>query len=162
MSFVVYSQDNPKHDGQNEFKANIGSLLADLPEIGYEYLLNEESGLGISVAFSIDDDVSYRFMTFPYYRMYFGKKKASGFFIEGNSAVFFQRIQRSAFFGTVNDPTTDASVMGFGLGIAIGGKFLTKSAFIGELYVGGGRNFINTDKINEGYPRIGISIGKRF
>ena len=52
--------------------------------------------------------------------------------------------------------------MGLGLGLAIGGKFLTKNGFIGEIYIGGGRNFINTDKIDGGYPRIGVSIGKRY
>ena len=101
-------------------------------------------------------------MVFPNYRIFFGEKRAAGFFIEANSAIFSQRFQKDLIFGSVNDPATDDTKIGWGLGIAVGGKFLTKNGFIGEIYVGGGRNFINTDKIDGGYPRVGISIGKRF
>ncbi len=48
--------------------------------------------------------------------------------------------------------------MGAGLGIAIGWKYLSRNNWIGEIYLGGGRDFIN----DGGYPRLGISIGKRF
>ncbi len=159
----MYAQDVKEQNlGNHELKINMGSLLVEFPEISYEHIINEESSVGISVAFPIDQEISYRFMVFPNYRIFFGAKRAAGFFIEANSAIFSQRFQRDVIFGSINDPTTDSTKIGWGLGIAVGGKFLTKNGFIGEIYVGGGRNFINTDKIDGGYPRIGISIGKRF
>jgi hypothetical protein len=158
---TLAQEETVQHDGNNEFKINVGSLLVDFPELSYEHIINEESSVGISIAFPLDKEISYRFMIYPNYRIYFGKKRAAGFFIEANSAIFSQQEQRSTF--TLNENAgTNVNKMGLGLGLAIGGKFLTKKGFIGELYIGGGRNFMNTDKIDSGYPRIGISIGKRF
>lgn len=145
----------------NELKINIGSLLFEFPELSYEYILNEESSVGISLAFPLDKEISYRFIVYPNYRIYFGKKRVAGFFMEANSAIFSQQIDRGDYFSFGNIKK-DGSKMGFGLGVAIGGKFLTKNGFIGEIYIGGGRNFMNTDEIDNGYPRVGISIGKRF
>lgn len=162
-SYNVFAQDvKDQHIGTNELKINMGSLLLEFPEISYEYIINEESSIGISVALPLDRDISYRFIISPNYRIFFGEKRAAGFFIEANSAIFSQRFQRDLIFGSINDPSTDKTKIGWGLGIAVGGKFLTKNGFIGEIYIGGGRNFVNTDEIDGGYPRIGISIGKRF
>ncbi len=161
-SIGLYAQAKGEQmDGNNELKINMGSLLLEFPELSYEYIINEESSVGISLAFPLDKEISYRFIVYPNYRIYFGKKRAAGFFMEANSAIFSQQIQGASYigFGNVNK---DGSKMGFGLGVAVGGKFLTKNGFIGEIYIGGGRNFINTDEIDNGYPRAGISIGKRF
>ena len=162
-TFDVWAQEEiDKSSGHNEFKINMGSLLLEFPEFSYEHILNEESSIGVSLAFPLDSNISYKFMVFPNFRMFFGSKPVAGFFIEANSAIFSQRLQNQALFGTVTDESTNKTAVGFGLGLAIGGKFLTKNGFIGEIYLGGGRNFINTNKIDEGYPRVGISIGKRF
>jgi len=159
-SIGLWAQTNDKeNNSNNEIKINMGSLLFELPEVSYEHIINEESSFGISVAFPIDKNksVSYGFIVYPNYRIYFSNKRAAGFFFEGNSAIFSQRFQKDGF-----PERADKNKIGFGLGIAIGGKFLTKSGFIGEIYIGGGRNFVNTDIIDSGYPRAGISIGKRF
>ncbi len=162
MSIGILAQDkNGQNKANNEFKINMGSLLFEFPEISYEYIISEESAVGVSFAFPIDRDISYRFIVYPNYRLYFGKKRAAGFFIEGNAAIYSQQEQKSTFTISEN-ANTNVKKMGFGMGLAIGGKFLTKNGFIGELYIGGGRNFMNTDYIDGGYPRIGISIGKRF
>jgi len=150
-----------RNNGNNEFKVNMGSLLFEFPEISYEHILNEESSIGVSVAFAIDKEIDYKFIIYPNYRLYFGDKRTAGFFIEANSAVFSERSHGKMIIGSVNNQRNNTEI-GLGLGLAVGGKFLTKNGFIGEIYIGGGRNFINTDKISEGYPRIGISIGKRF
>jgi hypothetical protein len=163
--FTVISfsaQGDGKHKNENnELKINMGSLLFEFPELSYEYILNEESSVGISLAFPLDKEISYRFIVYPNYRIYFGKKRAAGFFMEVNSAVFSQQNETFIFGGSL-DSNNSETKMGFGLGIAVGGKFLTKNGFIGEIYIGGGRNFMNTDEIDNGYPRAGISIGKRF
>jgi hypothetical protein len=48
----------------------------------------------------------------------------------------------------------------FGFGAAIGVKLLTRNNFVGELVMGVGRLF-GKPQI-EAYPRLGVSIGKRF
>ncbi|NNK81944.1 MAG: DUF3575 domain-containing protein [Flavobacteriaceae bacterium] len=133
----------------NEIKLNVGYSLLAVPEFSFERILNEESSVGISLAVSIDNDVDLNYILTPYYRFFFGKKHAAGFFIEGNAAVFSEQ------YNFKNET-------GFGLGIAVGGKFLSKRNWIGELHLGLGRTLINEDKIAEAYPRVGISIGKRF
>jgi len=101
------------------------------------------------VALTIDDDVDVNYIFTPYYRFFFGKKYAAGFFLEGNAAVF-------------NEDYLNSTETGFGLGFGLGGKFLTKSNWTGELLIGLGRTLMNSDKTSEAYPRIGISFGKRF
>ncbi|MEN8186035.1 MAG: DUF3575 domain-containing protein [Bacteroidota bacterium] len=157
ISTFGFSQEDPRSlESSNELKVNVLYLLGGFPEITYEKILDEESAVGISLGFSIDNDIAQNFIAIPYYRFYFGKKRAAGFFIEGNAAVFSE--ESNAYIGS--NRTEDE--LGLGLGISLGGKFLNKKGWIGELVFGGGRNFINEDKINEAYPRFGITIGKRF
>ncbi|MFY0629762.1 MAG: hypothetical protein JXR05_05230 [Flavobacteriaceae bacterium] len=156
----VYSQENDKMK-KNEISIDIGNLINAYPEVSYYHLLSDESSIGVSAKFSIDNKNEYQFLFIPNYRIFFGKKKAAGFFIEGNVAFFSQYEQKSTFFfGTIN--ATNNKKIGVGVGFAIGSKFLSKSGFTGEIFTGTGRNFINTNKIDRYYPRIGISIGKRF
>jgi len=54
-----------------------------MPEIGYEYILNEESSVGADILFSIEKDYDFKFALTPYYRFFFGEKRAAGFFVEG-------------------------------------------------------------------------------
>jgi hypothetical protein len=49
---------------------------------------------------------------------------------------------------------------GFGLGIAVGSKFVTTSGFVFDVYAGLGRNLLESD--GQAYPRLGLTIGKRF
>jgi len=73
--------ENKKH----EVKLNAFFMVVGAFEPSYEYLLNEESGIGVSVFIPFDndikDDINYYIST--YYRFYFGKKYAAGFFLEG-------------------------------------------------------------------------------
>ena len=56
------------------------------------------------------------------------------------------------------DFQTEDDVFGAGLGLALGWKYLTPNNWVGEIFVGGGRDFVN----DSSYPRVGISLGKRF
>jgi hypothetical protein len=53
-----------------------------LPESTTNILLPTTLGVGFALAFSLEskDDMAFRYMAMPYYRLYFGQKKASGFF----------------------------------------------------------------------------------
>jgi hypothetical protein len=86
--FSVKAQNNETNDTdikQNEIKINGLFLILGAFEGTFERLLNEESGIGISVFLPIDEDVKddINYYISPYYRMYFGKKYASGFYVEG-------------------------------------------------------------------------------
>ncbi|HET8886745.1 MAG TPA: hypothetical protein VFM70_10385 [Salinimicrobium sp.] len=168
--FFAHAQEpetTPEEESKNELakhevKLNMGYLLGGIPEIYYERILNEESAVGISVLIPIDD-VAINFLVIPYYRVYFGKKHAAGFFMEGNVAVFSEEVIYDSFFDDEGDLQEEGeNKLGMGFGIALGGKWMTKSNWIFELTTGLGRNFVNEDVISILYPRAGISVGKRF
>lgn len=149
---------------RNELKLNAGYLLAGYPEISYERLLNDETGIGLSAGVSIDKDIEYKYSFIPHFRVYFSKKPGAGFFMEGNLALFGENGTNS--YTSQTYPYyyyyEETTLFGFGAGIGFGGKFITKSGFIAELLAGVGRNFINNDQIDTAYPRFGVSVGKRF
>lgn len=159
-----------KQLGNNELKINLLVSVLGMPEVTYERLLEDNMGVGISIGVNLDNATDgpfggIKFMAIPYYRLYFGNKKASGFFIEGNAAVV-NVTDRYGYFedsinGTSNYTRTKENTTNFGLGAAIGGKFLARNGFLGEVFGGVGRLFGDT-RVTEAYPRIGISIGKRF
>ncbi len=153
LSISMNSQENTTGiSGKNELKVNGLNTILGFPEISYERILNDESGLGFSIGFSADDSIDYKFGVTPYYRFYFGKKRAAGMFLESSVSLF----------SAESDENKNENLFGGGFGIGIGGKFLTNNGWIGELIVGAGRNFINDDGLDSAYPRIGISFGKRF
>lgn len=139
---------------QNEVKLNLGTAVFGLyPEITYERILSEDFSLGASAGVSLDKNeypLTFGFM--PYARWFFGgnskslQKYGAGFFIEANGALFSR-----------DDVFTDSD-FGAGLGLAIGWKYLTSNNWVGEIFSGAGRDFVN----DNGYPRVGITIGKRF
>ena len=114
----------------------------------YERTINEESAFGLNVVIPFDDDINdgLNYYISPYYRFYFGNKYAAGFFVEG-------------FDTTVKED----NITDFALGIGLGGKWITKSGFIGELNLGFGRNLFNSDRYDyEIIGKVGITLGYRF
>lgn len=153
ISVNMYSQEIPEGiSGKNEVKVNGLYMILGFPEISYERIINNESSLGFSVGFSVDTKIDYNFAVTPYYRFYFGKKRAAGMFLESSFSVFSAEA----------DMGKRENLLGFGLGIAIGAKYLTKNGWVGEFILGAGRNVTNNESLDDAYPRIGITIGKRF
>lgn len=145
-SLFGYSQS----DGKNELKVNFAYLVAGLPEISYERLLKPNTSMGISVAFPLVKypETDFRWAVTPYYRMYFGKRKAV-FFTEGHAILGNQNI------------TADYDVeyqTQFGVGVAVGAKLWNKNGYFAEAHLGGGV-FIES---GDNYPRFGLLLGKRF
>ena len=153
------------HTGNNEIKVNVLYLVLGMPEISYERLITDNMGVGLSTMISVDDDIDMKYGVLANYRLYFGNKKANGFFIEGNMGVI---VEETGTYYYVPSPVNDGYYYDirksndayFGLGAAVGAKFLTRNGLLGEAYLGGGR--LLSDKSSEFYPRIGITIGKRF
>lgn len=164
ISVFCYSQENINTEIKNELKLNIPYLLAGAPEITYERILSEDTALGISAAIYLEEESSYNFHVMPYYRLYFGKKIASGFFVEGNGALisrdalYFDYDEESDFY----DTNIERDQIALGLGLALGVKFMIKQDWLIEIYGGLGRNFLNNDLLNAIYGKGGISLGKRF
>lgn len=164
--FTGHAQEetNETSAQKDEIKLNVGYLIAGLPEVTYERYLSDETAIGVSVAFSVDEDIDYKFIAVPYFRFYFGKKSNAGFFVEGNAGLFSEEYESYRDFNpnTGYGNVTTENKIGLGLGMAVGGKFVTKKGWIAELVGGLGRNFANSDMLSEVYPRVGVSIGKRF
>jgi hypothetical protein len=160
-----YSQDEKKVDfKKNEIKGNALFLVAGALEVTYERILTEESAFGASVFIAITDDFDTNFALTPYYRFYFGKKPAAGFFVEGFGSLnsyddSIYTFQDSSF----NSNYKEVSRTDFALGIGLGSKWITKSGFLFEINAGVGRNLFNSsDTDYEIIGRGGITLGYRF
>lgn len=149
----------------NEIKLNLGTTIFGLfPEVSYERILGEDFSLGASAGINLNsDDYPLDFAFTPYARWFFGgnstnlQKYGAGFFIEANGSVFSTETSEIRYDGnSINSSSNNE--FGAGLGLALGWKYLSQNNWVGEIYLGGGRDFIN----DSAYPRMGISIGKRF
>ncbi|NNJ88411.1 MAG: DUF3575 domain-containing protein [Eudoraea sp.] len=155
---------------KHELKLNATNLIIfSYLDGAYEYLISEESSFGVNLLFSLsDDEIFEEYRTFsitPYYRQYFSKKYAKGFFVEGfgmlNSGDAFYGLATFDANGNVSY-TNEGSYTDFALGISAGGKFVTPRGFVVDLYLGIGRNFLNTDYAPELVGRGGLTLGYRF
>lgn len=151
---------------KNELKLNLPTTIFLLhPEITYERILNEDFGVGASLGFNPgSDDYPINFMLAPFARWYFGgnsvsmQKYGAGLFIELNGGLFSRELTSFELVDDNFNTWTDKNTFGAGLGMAFGWKYLTTNNWVAEVYFGAGRDFIN----NNAYPRMGITIGKRF
>lgn len=168
VSFTVFPQKRQhrvmgwkisKDIPQNEVKLNLGNtIIWTYPEISYERIVSEDFSFGASLGVNIDSDIyPVKFGLMPYARWFFGgsskslQKYGAGFFIEANGALLSQDTH-------VEDSSNSSSEFGAGLGLALGWKYLSRNNWVGEIYYGAGRVFVNDGF----YPRVGITIGKRF
>nr|WP_315198194.1 DUF3575 domain-containing protein [uncultured Flavobacterium sp.] len=175
MSSYSYSQEKDTVSfKRNELKLNALMLLAGAVEVTYERLLNDESGVGMSLFASFDKDIDVKFSATPYYRFYFGKKPAAGFFAEGFGMLNSYENQGHSNYdyntGVLTEVVPDKRVVDFALGFGIGGKWVTKKGFVFELNGGVGRNLFNSSNDDDNFyeedyqivGRGGFSIGYRF
>lgn len=169
--FVLNAQNKTKNklnsfEKKNELKLNIPFIFLGTFEATYERILNEKSSLGISTLYVFNNENSnedVNFMLSPYYRRYFGKKIASGFFAEGFGMV-------SSIDGKKNYDTEDNStftkgsdVIDLSVGVGLGAKWITKSGIIFEINAGLGKLLFNADKIDhDQVARFGFQLGYRF
>ncbi|MBC2844267.1 DUF3575 domain-containing protein [Winogradskyella flava] len=152
--------DNP-YAKNNEIKANGLYLVIGLFDFSYERLLNEESAVGINAVLPYDEDIKddLQYYISPYYRFYFGNKYAAGFFIEG-FGMLNASDREFDFFIEDNDREY---VTDFALGIGLGGKWVTKGGFIGELNFGVGRNLFKSNETDLDFvSKFNIGVGYRF
>lgn len=173
ICFFASAQENQDSNlAKQEVKLNLAMSIAGIPELTYEYFLEDNSSIGLSIGIGLDEaeDLALRFLAIPYYRLFFGKKQNAGFFIEANTALASYRdvYNRYDYYyddnGNYNEERIsvyDEKTTNFGLGAAVGFKLLTRNNYVGEIYAGAGRLFGDSNDF-EAYPRLGVSIGKRF
>ena len=148
---------------KNEIKGNALFLVAGALEVSYERILTDETSFGTSVFIAFTEDFATNFALTPYYRFYFGKKPAAGFFVEGfgslNSYEGSIYTGENSSFNYYKEVTRTDFALGFGLG----SKWITKSGFLFEINGGIGRNLFNSsDTDYEIVGRGGITLGYRF
>ncbi len=167
LSSGIYAQQNNKKDAtfyqkQNEIKLNGLRLLLGAAELDYQYLINEESGVGVDVSYTFDDaDLVSNWYIAPYYRQYFGDGYASGFFVEGFS-----------YLNSMDDDiyedddyisyTTEENVIDLALGIGVGVKIVTGRNFTLEVDLEVGRQLFNTNRDYDIIAKGGLQLGYRF
>lgn len=172
ISLNAFSQNNPSVLGwkitrdipANELKVNLPTTVFLLyPEISYERILNSDMSLGVSAGVGLgSDEYPLDFNITPYVRWFFGgnskslERYGAGFFIELNGSVF--ATETNSYDYNTNSYNYNSSDFGAGLGMGIGWKYFTRNNWIGEILLGFGRDFVN----DGAYPRLGVSIGKRF
>jgi hypothetical protein len=156
-----YSQEKETASfNKNEIKGNALFLVVGALEITYEHLLNDESGVGVSLFVPYDNNIDTKFSLTPYYRFYFGKKPAAGFFAEGFGMINSYEYNNNNYY---NGNTNSGNKTDFALGFGIGGKWITKKGFVFEINSGVGRNLFNSnDNDYQIVGRGGIVLGYRF
>ncbi len=145
---------------KNEIKFNALYLVIPeaIIEFSYERILNEESSVGARVGVGTAE-TDYRFEFMPYYRLYFSKNPASGFFAELNANTF---VTNDYTYNYTSQTRRYENKLNFGMGIAVGGKFLTRNQKnVFEVHGGIGRN-TSKNSSYEVYPVFGVTFGRRF
>jgi len=164
LTILTYSQETKPKLPTHELRLNLLYTAVGLPEISYEKIINNESSYGVSFAFSLDSYIDLNYIILPYYRHYFSKKRAAGFFIEANASL---GSFKGSFYGYLSDDgryygSDVGNRTGAGLGFSIGQKFITKQNWTANITLGVSRNIVNNIFIDGSYPRIEIALGKRF
>ncbi len=174
-SLASFGQEQEIKKKTNEIKLNVfNALIFKSFDLTYEYLINDESSVGLSFMANLNNDFSdgpdynEKYAITPYYRHFFSRKYAMGFFIEAFGMYNNQEIDQ--YYYDYNDDyfaepdITVPRTNNFALGFSIGGKFVSSKGFVFEFFGGIGRNLFSSNDANstEFVPRLGISLGYRF
>jgi hypothetical protein len=146
-------------------------VFAGALNVNYERILNSESGAGATLILSNGKDINTTFALSPYYRFYFGKKPAAGFFFEGFTMLSSFKTEKYKPTGPIYDGISYSYIeykkmTDLAIGFGLGGKWMTNGGFVFELSGGVGRNLLNDYSNYTGGSNIvgkgGLSIGYRF
>lgn len=174
LSLYSFAQKTEEKKKSHEMKINaFNTLIFKSLEGSYEYLINKESSTGISIMVNLNDEFNegpeYNedFTITPFYRRFFSRKYAWGFFMEAFG--MYNKQQNSYYEYDYAESVdglsySDKETNNFALGISIGGKFVSQNGFAFEFYGGVGRNLFTSDSRHnyEFVPRLGVSFGYRF
>ena len=162
--------------GNNEIRVNFFDLLV-LPGFHgyYEKIIDENSSYGTGLFINFSDNLSSdvvhrRFAISPYYRLYFLNRKdygAKGLFVElFSSFASAKNMNDDNLYDVIYDDFDDRdNIFRVSVGATIGRKWITRSGYTFEPFIGVGR-YLDSQDSNGGNPeahlRLGFSIGKRY
>ena len=183
---VSFTSVQAQEFDQNELRLNLLDMLSrGTLNASYERFLTPQTSLGVTTMVALNDDYTEKFEFAPSFRMYFNDdllELRKSVFVEVFTAFVIadsgyddynyvecdyptQSIQASSEpqglsidpCGYYSEPSPEAA---FALGMMLGKKWVNQSNFTFEFGLGFGRYLTQT--YNEAYPRINLSIGKRF
>ena len=172
LVFAVSAQaQEESSDRHNDIMISPIELIAGPAlNVSYERLLNKDSGIGINAIVLLDNgdsDGGLQSQISPYYRMYFGKKYGSGFFVEAfvpitmsNDSVYVPYYGPGYYEPTYKNEKNTT----FGAGIGFGGKWVARRNIIFEASIGIARRFGMSSEYDD-TPVTGkgmLGIGYRF
>lgn len=169
FSLAQTTEGTVTSERQNDIMLSPIELIAGPAlNFSYERLLNADNGIGVNLAFLLEEADGLRSQISPYYRAYFGKKYASGFFVEGFVPITTSRDTNYSFVihnsnGNVYSDTqtnTDNNTT-FGVGVGFGGKWVAKKNIIFEASLGIARRF-GDGNFDEVTGKGMLGIGFRF
>lgn len=130
---------------QNDFTLSPIELIeVPLLNISYERLLNESSGVGANGLFYFgkNSDSDGFTQISPYFRSYFGKKFASGFFVQGFVPITMTKEHYRVYNESYSESTKEVEKRtSIGLGFGFGGKWVSKRNIIFETSIGIAKRF---------------------
>ena len=162
--------------GNNELRVNFFDLLV-LPGFHgyYERIIDENSSYGTGLFINFSDNLSSdivqrRFAISPYYRLYFLNRRdygAKGLFVElfGSFASAKDMDDNDLYDVYYDDFDDRDNIFRFSVGATIGRKWITRSGYTFEPFIGVGRyldSHGSSDRNPEAHLRFGFSIGKRY
>lgn len=167
-SYSVNAQnETDPYQKKNELKLNMSMpLIGSAFEGTYERILNNKSSIGVTGLYVFNNKKSNPDMNYyvsPYYRRFFGKKYASGWFVEGFGML--TSIDGKKIYASEDHSifTENPDVIDFALGAGGGWKWVSKSGFLFEANVGYGGLLFNANKTDHTIvAKFGLSAGYRF
>lgn len=142
----------------SEIKLNVAYALFEIVEIDYELILNGDFSVGVAGNYWFAYEPYIQWQVIPNFRYYpIESMYGSGFFIEVNACFL---TLNDYYYSPITQSERKSTTFGGGMGLAPGYKFLSKGGFVLEIYTGLGRIF-GVENI-EVYPRVGVTMGKRF
>ena len=169
---ILNFQAQENNDRNNDAMLSPIELIAGPAlNISYERLLNKNSGVGINLlSYLGKKDSESKFTQFaPYYRRYFGKKYAAGFFVEGFLPITMTTNYENYSNNEPYDSVREYKRTSLGIGIGLGGKWITRNNIIFEVSAGLARRFGESERksfiFDEVYNYTGkamLGIGYRF
>lgn len=173
---TVFGQQN-EEEKKHELKANAFNLIIFKTfDVSYEYIINPNATFGVSILANLQSEpqqlsdigdmpfYNEQFALTPYYRHFFMNRYAKGFFLEAFGMFNSQKVYETNYFYDGGTETFMGKSDNFALGIAIGGKIVSRRNFVFEFFGGIGRNLYESQPDNgtELVPRVGINLGYRF
>lgn len=175
---VLTSIFTQAQDRKNEVRLNALSVIVYKQlDLTYEYVINEESSVGLGMAFDLDKKTNngilggnQDYAITPYYRYHLPDDIADGIFFEtflsANGGVNKKKQEDVPDYAELKLTPDDEGYVypeysDFAFGLGGGYKYISDSGFVGEIYGGAGRN------LSGGYSpavlvRLGVSFGFRF